>query len=118
MSTAAFIEQNIHIPWAYEFPGVTFRNFNGPTDFPGMVDIIQRCTKADQIKRVITLEDMETFFKHLTNCDPLQDLLLVEKEDLLIGYIRMEWQEHSDGQRIYRWIMNIAPVARTEPVSL
>ena len=112
MSTTTVIGQNIHIPGAHEFPGIRFRNFNGPMDFPGMVEVIRRCTDADQIKRVVTVQDIETFFKHLTNCDPYRDLLLAEKDDSLIAYVRVDWQEQSDGQRIYRMILNIDPEIR------
>jgi len=112
MSTITVIGQKIHIPRTHAFPGISFRNFNGPTDFPGMVDVIRRCTEADQIKHVVTEQDIETYFKHLTHCDPYKDLLLAEKDNSLIAYARMEWQEQSDGHRIYRMIFNIAPEVR------
>lgn len=112
MSTTSVLEQTVHLPWAPEIPGVTFRYFQGTIDYPAMAEVIQRCAEADQIKRVITVEDIDTLYKHLTNCDPYQDMLMVEKYGEMIAYLRVEWKELSEGQRIYTQITNIAPVAR------
>jgi mycothiol synthase len=112
MSTTSIREHSLQIPWAPEYPGLSFRNFSGPEDYPGMVEVIRRCMDADQVKHAITEEDLDTFFKHLNHCDPYQDMLLVEKDGELVAYLRLEWQELSQGKRIYRQIMNISPEVR------
>jgi mycothiol synthase len=112
MHTTFTLEHTIHPPLRPEFSGINFRRFYGPTDYPGMVEVIRRCVEADQIKRVITEEDLDTFFNHLTNCDPYHDMLMVERDDELVAYLRLEWQELTQGHRIYRQIMNIAPEVR------
>ena len=112
MSTSSVLERTIDLLGIPQIPGITFRRFQGPADYPAMVEVIRRCVEADQTKHAITEEDIETFFKHLTNCDPTQDMLMVEKHGEMIAYIRVEWQELSEGQRIYRQVMNLAPEAR------
>jgi mycothiol synthase len=112
MSALTAIKPTIHIPWSNQFPQMRFRNFEGPADYPGIVQVIQKCMQADEIKNVITVQDLETFFKHLNHCDPYQDLLLVENKKDLLAYLRMDWQEQTSGERIYRWILNVAPEAR------
>jgi mycothiol synthase len=112
MSTTSVLEQIVHLPLALESPGVTFRLFRGDNDYPAMAGVIKRSADADQIKRVITIEDIDTHYKHLTNCDPYQDMLMVEKYGEMIAYLRVEWKELSEGQRIYMPIMNLAPEAR------
>jgi mycothiol synthase len=112
MNTTSVREHSLQIPWTPEYAGITFRRFHGPEDYPGMVEVIRRCMEADQVKRAITEEDLDTFFKHLNNCDPYQDMLLVEKDGELVAYLRLDWQELSQGERIYKHIMNIAPEVR------
>jgi mycothiol synthase len=112
MSITSIKEQSTQIPWILEYSGLSFRSFNGPEDYPGMVEVIRRCMEADQVKRAITEEDLDTFFKHLNHCDPYEDMLLVEKDGELVAYLRLEWQELSQGQRVYKHIMNIAPEVR------
>lgn len=112
MSTTLILDQALQFRWKPEFPGITFRRFKGPEDYPGIVDVIRKCMDADQIKRVITEEDLDTFLKHLTHCDPFRDMLVVERDGELVAYLRLEWQELSQGQRIYRHIVNIAPQVR------
>jgi ribosomal protein S18 acetylase RimI-like enzyme len=111
MSTSLVYERSIHPHGIAQIPGITFRSFQGPSDYPAMVDVIRRCNEADQLEHVITEEDIETSYKHLTNCDPTQDMLMVEKHGEMIAYLRVEWQELSDGLRIYSQVMKLAPEA-------
>jgi mycothiol synthase len=112
MSTTSVLEGTLQLPYQPEFPGINFRRFNGPSDYPGIVEVIRKCMEADHIKHVVTEEDLDTFLTHLTNCDPYEDMLLVERDNELAAYLRVEWQELSQGQRIYRQILNVAPQVR------
>jgi len=81
-------------------PGLQFRGYQGESDFPGMVAARDACRKADGLERVWTVEDYERRFRHLVNCDPATDKLIVEMDGEMIGHTRVWWEEESDGRVI------------------
>ena len=82
--------------------GVVLRRFSGPADYPAMVSVHNRSMAADQVEQVITVEEMETEFAHLVNCDPHRDLIMVEAGGEVIGCLRVFWRdEEQTGIRLY-----------------
>ena len=66
-----------------------------------MVEVINAAADADGTEYTTVLEDMAKEYSNLRNCDPQRDLLMVEANGELVGYIRVEWWEELDRSRIY-----------------
>lgn len=93
-------------------PGLTFRGFRGPEDYPAMVAVIQGSKEADQVERTTTIEDITRDYAHLVNCDPYRDMLFAEVGGKVIGYGRVYWYALSDGTYSYRHFASLLPAWR------
>ena len=82
-------------------PGLIFRRFHGPSDYPHMLAVINGSKKADDIERSDTLEAMINNYAHLENCDPYRDMVMAEVDGQMIAYNRAFWEQQEDGTRIY-----------------
>ncbi|MFQ5942734.1 MAG: GNAT family N-acetyltransferase [Anaerolineales bacterium] len=96
--------------------GISFRGFRGEIDYPGMVAILERSKEYDQIKQTNTLEDMQRYYSHLTNCDPFQDMLLAEAGGELIAYCRVFWEQQLEGDRVYFHFGTVLPEWRRKGI--
>jgi ribosomal protein S18 acetylase RimI-like enzyme len=97
--------------------GLNFRGFSGKSDFPLMLNIIEKAKKADKDDRVTTLEDIQHDYAHLTNSDPEKDMIFAEINDDTIAYSRVEWwQEEDPNDRIYSHFVNILPKWRNQGI--
>lgn len=102
MSTTENINAQIEILAAPRIPGLVFRGFRGPADYPEILKVIDASKVADQIDRSDTLEDIARNYAHLTNCDPYQDMVFAEIKGEVVGYCRVTWkQEPASGNRNY-----------------
>ena len=102
----------INLPEAPAIPGLVFRRFRGETDYPKMVAVIEGSKEADQIERVITVEEVARNYRHLKNCDPYQDMLFAEVDGQVIGYTRVTWYMTVEGYRIYQHFGFLLPAWR------
>ena len=92
----------VHVPEAPEIPGLVMRNFQGESDYPKILDLINAAKVADQAERSDTLEDMIHYYKHLTNCDPYRDVLIAEVNGEPAAYSRITWWiDEANGDYIY-----------------
>jgi len=82
-------------------PGLVFRRFRGPEDYPFMLAVINGSKAADNIERSDTLEAMVNNYSHLENCDPYRDMLMAEADGRMVGYNRVFWEQQEDGARLY-----------------
>ncbi len=108
--------QPIVLPDAPPIPGLTFRSFQGESDYPGMVDVFEASKEVDRFDRVITVDDVRREFDHLHNCDPYQDMLVAEIEGEMIAYSRAWWEQESEGDRIYTFIGLLVPAWRRKGI--
>ena len=93
--------------------GLTFRHYQGEQDLPAMLEVWQASQRADQEDVHESLEDFTTRYRHLTNCDPYQDVLIAEADGHLAAYGRVDWrQEQASGERIYFMVWFIRPERR------
>ncbi|MBU7012804.1 MAG: GNAT family N-acetyltransferase [Theionarchaea archaeon] len=106
----------IAIPDAPDIPGLTFRHFQGESDYPHMIEVIEQCKQEDRFEETITTEDMARFFKHLVNCDPYTDMLFAEVNGDVIGYTRVWWGELKE-VRVYRHFALLIPEWRGKDIS-
>jgi mycothiol synthase len=101
MSSSTVANDLITLPDAPAIPGLAFRRFRGPSDYPHMVAVIDGSKVADKIERTETADDLARNYAHLTNCDPYQDMLFAEIDGRVTGYSRVTWWQEEDGPRIY-----------------
>ena len=69
----------------------------------------QRSRDAAGIEEVITAERMARDYAHLVNCDPFDDILVVERDGIIAGYARTEWRDLEDGTRSFIVMQVLAP---------
>jgi len=97
-------------------PGLTFRHFRGPADYPRMAAAIAASAEADKVERVTTAEDLANSYAHLTNCDPDQDMIFAEMNSEVIGYSRGWWREEVTGSRVYEFVGFLVPAWRRKGI--
>jgi len=103
-------------PLTLELPalaGFTFRPYRGEADLPAMLDVIRASKTADGHEDTDTLATMLNQYRHLTNCDPDHDVLLVEGPAGLAAYGRTFWVKE-DGVAAYQYpvVAFVKPEAR------
>jgi mycothiol synthase len=118
MSISIRTMDTITVPDAPQIPGLTFRTFRGPVDYPAMLAVIDGSKRADGIERTDTLENIRRNYAHLTNCDPYRDTLFVEVDGDLVGYSRMWWWDEQSGKRIFLHFSFLRPEWRDTSIRL
>lgn len=93
--------ERIDLANAPNVPGLRFRRFRGESDYPHMVAAIEGSKQVDQLDMLTTVEDIAASYSHLTNCDPVQDMLFAEIDGEVVAYSRVFWQQEAEGDRIY-----------------
>lgn len=102
MTTDIGTTEKIHIPGAPDIPGLSFRHFRGEPDFPGMLAVLEGSRIADGIEDTGTLETMARTYNNLKNCDPHDDIVMIEVDGELVGYKRvLWWLEDGTGTYVY-----------------
>ncbi len=89
------------LPDAPIIPGLNFRRFRGEADYPGMVAVLDGSKIPDHLEYIDTVDDIRNDYAHLTNCNPYEDMLMVEMHNQLIGYNRIFWTRELTGAYIY-----------------
>ena len=102
-------EQSIHMPRAPAIPGLAFRRFRGEADYPLMVVILDACNAADGLEFINTVDEVAWVFAHLTNCDPVRDMLFAEVDGDTVAFSRVWWTEEDSGERLYKSLGFIRP---------
>ena len=92
---------DLAFPDAPSIPGLAFRTFRGPEDYPGMLEVYQAAHEADGLDDVTSLEDLQRNYSTLVNCDPTRDLVIAEVDGRPVAYARVYWQDLVDGARSY-----------------
>lgn len=90
--------------------GLTARSYRGERDHPAMVNLVNTWGEATGLDERVSRATIDNDYRHLTNCEPATDMVLVEDEDgSLAGYIRTEWWTVHDGPTRYAVIPHIHP---------
>jgi len=97
-------------------PGLVFRRFRGPDDYPGMVEANLAARDEYGIEDTVTVEGMASDYAHLTHSDVNRDLLIVELDDRVVGYTRVQWDDQQDGSRAYESICILRPELRSRGI--
>jgi len=96
--------------------GLSFRHFEGESDYPKMIKVIEASLDADKIERANTIEELANNYAHLSNSDPYQDMIFAEVNGEVIGYARGWWQDETDGPLGYGHVGFLAPVWRRKGI--
>ena len=94
-------ENKLNIPDAPAIPGLSFRYFQGESDYPNMKDIFDACKDVDGIEHTLTIEAIANNYEHLQRCDPFTDTIFAEVDGQQIGYSRIGWYPEGEGDYIY-----------------
>ena len=105
MTTGAGIE----IPEVVGIRGLRFRHYTGPEDLPAMMAIARAARTAVGLPEFSTLDGMVNQYAHLTNCDPLRDVLVAEVEGAPVAYGRTWWADRNGGVRAFEAICHVKP---------
>ena len=95
------INANIQVVNAPDIAGLTFRNYQGKSDFVIMSAIVEASNKADQIKEGISVEDFENRNKNNSKVDLFKDVLIAEVSGEAVAYAHVFWEDEHNGPRVY-----------------
>lgn len=91
----------IEVPEAPAIPGLVLRGFEGPSDYPGMLEVIEASKVVDRIERTDSVADLARSYANLTNCDPYTDMVFAEVGGDVVGYGRVTWWTEVEGRLRY-----------------
>jgi len=85
-------------------PGLRFRHFAGPSDYPAMNDVANNAKAANGNRFITPLDGFSGFYDSFEpeHCDKARDLIVVEVDGRIVGYARTEWTDDPDGTRFHQ----------------
>jgi mycothiol synthase len=110
------LTDEIDVPHRPDVPGLRFRHFRGAEDYAGMVGANQAMRDDVGVEEVITIATIANSYDHLVNCDPHDDILIVERDGGTIGYARVEWRDLTNGTRTFVMICLLDPRERRQGI--
>jgi ribosomal protein S18 acetylase RimI-like enzyme len=87
------------------------RPYRGLDDIPGMAAANQRLRSRTGVLEPIDIEAMVHRYTHLVNSDPLVDCAIAELDGASAGYVRAEWHDLVDGDRVFDITLILDPTA-------
>lgn len=90
-------------------PGLSVRGFNGASDIPKIVRVMNESWAADLSDLVITSDELIESYAHPQNFDPRKDLLLAEVDRELIGVGSVAWSDRRGDIRVYKHQAHLLP---------
>lgn len=93
-------------------PGLRFRGFAGASDFEGMAAANLAARIGAGVEELITTEQIANDYANLTNSDLERDLVVIELDGAIVGYVRVEWLDQNDGSRSYDRVCILRPELR------
>lgn len=94
--------ETLNVENAPAIHGLTFRRYRGPEDHPAMIDLYNTIYEYSNIPERETPEEFDVYFSSLRNCNPYEDMVMVEVNGALIATGRTWWAEEADiGYYIY-----------------
>ncbi|MGD9704085.1 MAG: GNAT family N-acetyltransferase [Acidimicrobiia bacterium] len=100
-------------------PPYVARPYRGPTDHELMVTILTEYREHAGASERPTVEQFDVTYANLTNCDPAEDIVVVETTaSEPVGYARTSWEELGDDTRDYIVFGPVRPTHLAEPLFL
>ncbi len=106
----------VAIPHRPEVPGLRFRHWTGFGDLVGMAAANQRTRDEAGVDELINVEEMTRTYSHLPHCDLSRDLVIVERQGRTIGYVRVDWNDLTNGQRQFFSFCVLDPTERGQGI--
>ena len=98
-------------------PPYVARPYRGPADHPDMASILNEYRQHGGDPAMVTAGQMDVAYANLTNCDPMNDIAVIEHADgEPVGYARVTWDELDDGSRDYVVFAPVRPAHLAEPL--
>lgn len=85
-----FVEHQILAPTT--IPGLVLRGFEGPSDYPKMLAVINSAKIVDDDQRSETVEELANSYAHMHHCNPFTDMCFAELDGEVLGYSRVHWE--------------------------
>lgn len=63
----------------------------------------------DQDEWTSSIDDITRSYNHLTNCDPVTDMIFAEIGGQVVGYGRIWWRDERKGDRLYPLFIHLMP---------
>lgn len=101
MTQRVITTETISLPDAPDIPGLTFRCFQGETDYPKIAALFKASKDVDRREQIPSLEEIANTYAHFEGGDPRQGVLFAEVDGETIGYSYTKWWQEADGTRIY-----------------
>lgn len=92
------------------------RPYRGRADHTVMAAILGDYHRHCGNSSLPTAEQLGATYGNLTNCDPYEDVALIETADGPVGYSRVWWEELDDGSRDLVLFSPMRPAHLTEPL--
>ena len=99
-------------------PGLRFRHFAGPADYPAMNDVANDSREGNGVHFITPLDGFATFYDSFEteHCDKARYLFVVEVDGRMVGYARTEWNDEQDGLRLHQVIGFLVPAWRRKGI--
>jgi GNAT superfamily N-acetyltransferase len=114
--TADALADEMIVPHRPDVPGLRFRHWRGFEDLAGMAAANQRARDDLGIEEVIDVEAMTRTYSHLDHCDLSTDLVIVELDGGTIGYLRVDWNDLTNGTRQFFSFGILEPAGRRKGI--
>lgn len=99
-----------------EIPGLVLRHVRRPDDYPGM-NAIANATRAATGSDFTTTDDQfQVFYDHPSDFDRERDVVIVEIDGRLVGYVRGGIHQEADGPRIHEVLPFLDPAVPSDPL--
>lgn len=106
----------IAIPHRPDVPGLRFRRWRGVDDLVGMAASNQRARDHAGVEEVVDVEAMTRTYTHLAHSDLALDLVVVERDGSTIGYVRVDWNDLTNGERQFFSFCVLEPAERGQGI--
>src|SRR6476646_9742560 len=126
MTAADDADDAVILPDAPAIAGLRFRRFRGVADDAPMVAVVNAAKAADGSAERMTVEEQAGRYSDLKNCDPAQDMLMVEFDGALVAYSRVTWWDEATAPepgadspgvpRIYYHLQRLDPARRGQGI--
>lgn len=99
----------VHGPHLPAIAGFATRPYAGEADIPAMSRVANACFAADGLEIKRTVHDMARDYASFTECDPREDVLLLEVRGELVGYARVWRWRQADGRMLHAQLGFVHP---------
>jgi len=110
------ITSSLKIKNAPHLPGLTFRGFQGASDFSHMAEIINAVNITDNNEGTTTAEEIEKNYEFLQRSDTDKDLVFIEIDGHPVGYGRCMWDKEIEGNYLYSFFIHLQDETRGQGI--